>query len=189
MYYSKLFYTILLIVLFTPSTDAFFSAFFQKIKNNILGEESGISGNNVDDNHQNNLEPFSNINNPNQFNEKNENFVTEKMRENNGKEDEQNKHLLGGYYDQKYQHFGFGGPKKEENIVKENEKLNGNKEKETEEFEKVEEGNEEDNEEDRLFTRIANWFKQNAAEILTKGKNFFKKGKKSENVNEETNEK
>lgn len=42
MYYSKLFYTILLIVLFTPSTDAFFSAFFQKIKNNILGEESGI---------------------------------------------------------------------------------------------------------------------------------------------------
>lgn len=71
--------------------------------------------------------------------------MTEKMRENNGKEDEQNKHLLGGYYDQKYQHFGFGGPKKEENIVKENEKLNGNKEKETEEFEKVEEGNEEDN--------------------------------------------
>uniref|UniRef100_A0A915N0D5 Uncharacterized protein n=1 Tax=Meloidogyne javanica TaxID=6303 RepID=A0A915N0D5_MELJA len=97
-----------------------------------------VTGNNVDDNHQNNLEPFSNINNPNQFNEKNENFVTEKMRENNGKEDEQ-KHLLG--------------------------------------------------EEDRLFTRIANWFKQNAAEILTKGKNFFKKGKKSENVNEETNEK
>ncbi|CAK5086739.1 unnamed protein product [Meloidogyne enterolobii] len=187
MYYSKLFFVTMLIILFTPSTDAFFSAFFQKIKNNILGGENEISGNNVDNNHQNNLEPFSNINdNPNLFNEKNENFVTEKMGENKG-EDEQ-KHLLGGYYDQKYQHFGFGGPKKEENIVKENEKLN-DKQTEIEEIEKVEEGNEEENEEDRLFARIANWFKQNAAEILYKGKNFFKKGKKSENVSEETSEK
>ncbi|CAK5084848.1 unnamed protein product [Meloidogyne enterolobii] len=186
MYYSKLFSTILLIILFTPSSDAFFSAFFQKIKNNILGEENEISGNDVVDNHQNNLEPPPI--NPNQFSEKNENFVTEKIGENKGEDEQQNKHLLGGYYDQKYQHFGFGGPKKEENIVKENEELN-DKPAETEEIGKVEEGNEEENEEDRLFARIANWFKQNAAEILTKGKNFFKKGKKSETGNEEADEK
>ncbi|KAL7075927.1 hypothetical protein ACQ4LE_004624, partial [Meloidogyne hapla] len=171
MYYSNLFSFLLIILFNNPhSSDAFFSDFFQKIKNSLFGENEMSVGNK-----QNTLGSLSVIDSPNQFNENNEKLVTEKIQENNEDEkddQEQQKHLPGGYFYQKYQHFGVGGPQKEENLIIKTTEVNEDIRNQNKEIKLGEEKKEEENE-DRLFEGIANWFTQNAAEILTKGKNFF----------------
>ncbi|KAF7632339.1 hypothetical protein Mgra_00008264 [Meloidogyne graminicola] len=172
----KLFSTFfLLFILFNEpfSSNAFFSEFFQNIKNGLIGGENENKNENIIE---------DNIDNSNQQNNKLEN-----------KNEIKDNTLPGSYFNLKFKHFGLGGPNN--NLFNGNNLKSGINEKEitdnqfNENNNKLEEKEENEEEEERLFNRVVNWFKQNTEEILAKGKEFFTINKKNDKKLEEGEEK